>query len=170
MIKLINLLIESASKNYNIYCDLDGVLCDFDKQFEASSNGIKCKDFEQKYGIEAFWELITKQGTHFWSEMDWMPEGKQLWDYIKKYNPIILSAPSRDDSSKIGKKMWVDKYMPNTKLILASRQDKKTYAGPKNILIDDRKDNILSWVEAEGNGIVYVSTSQTIEDLKKFNL
>jgi len=170
MIKLLNLLKEAVTTKYTIFCDLDGVLCNFDKQFESISGGITPKDYELEYGIEAFWKIITDEGSEFWSTMEWMPEGKRLWNYIKPYNPILLSAPSRDESSKIGKELWRDKNIPGVKLVLASRQDKKTYADPTHILIDDRKDNITSWIEAGGVGIVYVSTSQTIEKLKSLGL
>jgi hypothetical protein len=170
MIKLLNLFKESISSKYTIFCDMDGVICNFDKQFESISGGISCKDFEQKYGIEAFWKLITEKGSYFWASIEWMPDGKELWDYIKKHNPFLLTAPSRDVSSKIGKEEWVNKQIPSTKLIFASRQDKKKYADPTHILIDDRKDNVQSWVNAGGIGIVYVSTPQTIKELKTFGL
>jgi PAS domain-containing protein len=169
MIKLLNILKEAVTKKYTIFCDMDGVICDFDKQFEKLT-GIIPKEYEQKYGIEAFWKVITDEGSEFWSTMEWMPGGKQLWDYIKPHKPILLSAPSRAESSKIGKELWRDKQIPGTKLVLASRQDKKTYADPTHILIDDRKDNIDSWVEAGGIGIQYLSTSQTIEKLKSLGL
>lgn len=169
MIKLLNILKEAVTTKYTIFCDMDGVICDFDRQFEELTK-MAPKEFEQKYGIEEFWKVITDEGSEFWSTMKWMPEGKQLWDYIKPHKPILLSAPSRAESSKIGKELWRDQQIPGTKLVLASRQDKKTYADPTHILIDDRKDNITSWVEAGGVGIQYLSTSQTIEKLKSLGL
>ncbi len=166
MIKLLNILKEAVSTEKHIFCDMDGVLCNFDKQFELLT-GLIPKEYEKKYGIEAFWKVITDEGSKFWSTLEWMPGGKELWDYIKKYKPILLSAPSRDQSSKIGKELWRDKQIPGTKLILAPRQDKQLYAGPDHILIDDRGDNIQSWMDAGGIGIQYLSASQTIKDLQK---
>jgi hypothetical protein len=32
---------------------------------------------------------------------------------------LLLSSPSTSESSRIGKRLWVKKYMPSTKLILA---------------------------------------------------
>lgn len=167
MVKLFNLLKEVVSNKHSIFSDMDGVLFDFDKQFSKVSGGIIPRDYEKQYGIEAFWKLVDSEGVDFWANMEWMPEGKQLWEYIKKFNPSILSAPSKSDSSKIGKQICVDKHMPGTKLIFASRQDKKNYASPTHILIDDREDNINSWVEAGGIGVVYLSTAQTVDELKK---
>lgn len=162
--------LQQPQTKYQIYCDLDGVLCDFDKRFEEFSKGISPKQYDQKYGLTSFWELITKQGVEFWSNMEWMPEGRQLWDYIKKYKPSILSAPSRESSSRYGKRLWVNENIPGTPLILANREAKKNYAGKNKILIDDRRDNCDEWVYEGGIAIQFESTSQTINDLKQLGL
>jgi hypothetical protein len=99
-----------------------------------------------------------------------MPDGKQLWDYIKPYNPQLLSAPSRDESSKIGKFVWVKRNVPGTKLILRSAERKQEFATPNSILIDDRADNIQRWKDAGGIGIHHTSASDTIQQLKKIGL
>jgi len=90
----------AQTSQYKIYCDMDGVLCDFDRRFEQFG-GMGPKEYESKYGNKKFWELINnKVGAQFWAKMPWMPQGKQLWDYISKYNPILLSAPSMHPSSR----------------------------------------------------------------------
>jgi len=50
---------------YKIYCDMDGVLCDFDRRFEQFG-GMSPKEFESKYGTKKFWELIDKIGIHYY--------------------------------------------------------------------------------------------------------
>ncbi len=154
---------------YKIYCDMDGVLCDFDRRFEQFG-GMSPKAYESEYGIKQFWALIDDAGEQFWSKMPWMPEGKQLWTYISKYKPYLLSAPSREYSSRYGKKLWVQENIPGTKLILAKRENKRDYANRKSILIDDRTDNINDWNTAGGIGILFTSTSQTINELKELGL
>ena len=81
--------------------------------------------------------MIDNQiGVSFWSNMPWMPEGELLWDYIKKYNPILLSSPSENNESRLGKRLWVEthinKYLPpastKTELILAARHNKQDYS------------------------------------------
>jgi hypothetical protein len=160
---------EALKLQYKIYCDMDGVICDFDKRFEQFG-GMSPKEYIDKYGEKKFWEIIDKVGETFWSKMAWMPEGKILWAYISKYNPIILSAPSLDYSSRYGKKLWVQNNIPGAKLILAKRENKKDYAKAKSILIDDREDNINEWKAAKGIGILFTSTQQTIDELKKIGL
>ncbi len=99
-----------------------------------------------------------------------MPGGKELWAYLKPFNPILLSAPSREESSRIGKAVWVKHKIPGTKLILRYAKQKQQLATPKSILIDDRQINIDQWEAAGGVGILHTSTSSTIEQLKKLGL
>jgi hypothetical protein len=102
--------------------------------------------------------------------MDWMPDGETYWKYIKKYNPILLSAPSREESSKLGKRLWVKKNLPGTKLMLAYAKDKQKEAAPNHILIDDRKSNIDEWRANGGIGILHTSAASTIKQLQDLGL
>ena len=135
------------------------------------SNDMRPRDYENKFGKSKFWELIDDTvGVPFWAGMDWMPDGKIYWDYIEKYDPISLSAPSRKDESRYGKRIWKKRNMPATKMILAYAKDKKNYANSTSILIDDREENINQWEEAGGIGILHTSASSTIAQLKKLGL
>ncbi len=153
---------------YTIYCDMDSVLVDFDLGYQELT-GITTQQADAN-GVEAFWEPLTKAGAKFWITLQWMPDGKQLWDYIKKYNPILLSAPSREESSKLGKRVWVKRELPGVKLILKYASQKQEYASPTSILIDDRQKNIDQWEAAGGIGILHTSTANTIEQLKQLSL
>ena len=153
---------------HKIYCDMDGVLVDFEKGYEElTGRNIKGQHVS---GGPDFWDPITKAGASFWVKLAWMPDGKQLWEYIKPYTPVLLSAPSREESSRIGKYVWVKREMPGTKLILRSAERKQEFATPQSILIDDRKDNIERWKEAGGIGIYHTSAADTIQQLKKLGL
>ena len=163
--------VSSKDMDYIIYTDMDGVLSDFDKRFMEFSDGIRPSEYEKNMGREAFWDLIdNKVGVPFWAGMDWMPDGKQYWNYIKKYNPIILSAPSRNNESRYGKRIWKKRNMPDTKMILAYASDKQNYAKSNAILIDDRKKNIDQWKAAGGIGILHISAEDTIRQLKDLGL
>ena len=157
------------TQQYKIYCDMDGVLCDFGRQFKQYFK-MDPKTFESKLGIDKFWELIDGIGYIFWSKIPWMPDGKQLWEYISKYKPTLLSAPSKKASSRYGKRLWVNENIPGTKLIIADREKKQNYSKKNSILIDDRPDTISEWNSRGGIGILFTSTEQTINDLKKLGL
>ena len=152
--------------DYKIYCDMDGVLVDFDKGYKELTGREASFDTPK----EEFWAPIQKAGAAFWIKLQWMPDGKQLWEFIKPYNPQLLSAPSKDESSKIGKFVWVKRNVPGTKLILRSAERKQEFATPNSILIDDRADNIQRWKDAGGVGIHHTSAADTIQQLKDLGL
>jgi hypothetical protein len=145
---------------------MDGVLVDFEKGYKELTG----EDASYNTNPEEFWAPITKAGASFWIKLQWMHDGKQLWEFIKPYNPLLLSAPSREESSKIGKFTWVKRNIPGTKLILRSAERKQEFATPNSILIDDRADNIQRWKDAGGIGIVHTSAADTIQQLKKLGL
>lgn len=152
---------------YKIYCDMDGVLVDFNRAFEKLSNGVYSRTYEEKHGKKAFWDLISKEGAKFWSEMHWTKDGKKLWDYINHPTTELLSAPSQEMSSRVGKARWVGKNLPGVILNLELAKDKKLYASPNNILIDDHPLNISDWINEGGIGVLHTSAKNTIEQLKK---
>ena len=156
--------------DYEIYSDMDGVLTDFDKAFMEVSGGIFPSEYEKSFGKDGFWKLIDAEGAEFWEEMPWMVDGKNYWNYIKEYNPTLLSSPSRSSTSRLGKRLWVKNNLPDTKLILAQAKDKQNYAQSNRILIDDRPSNIDQWRSQGGIGILHTSASDTIKQLKELGL
>ena len=150
------------------------------------SNGMSPSKYESEFGKKAFWDLIKEKGEKFWSEMEWKvdekdPEadekdskktgGKTLWEYIEKYKPIILSAPSFEKSSKDGKEKWINSNLKNVGGIkLVPANEKQKFANPNAILIDDRTSNIQQWIDKGGIGILHTSADETIKQLKKYGL
>ena len=136
---------------YKIYCDMDGVLTDFESRFEHYS-GMSPKEYENKHGTSGFWNLIDVQvGVEFWAGMPWMPRGQELWNFISPYKPDLLTSPSRDNNSRLGKNIWVkNRLNPKPKVIFAYSKDKQRYANENSILIDDKKSNINEWASKGG--------------------
>lgn len=155
---------------YTIYCDMDGVLTDFESRFEHYS-GMRPKEYELKYGPAKFWNLIDVEvGLKFWTGMDWMNNGKALWEFISPYTPSILTSPSKDNTSRLGKNTWVSLNIPSSpKVIFAYSEDKQRYANPASILIDDKKSNIEQWIAKGGIGLrcKYGDTQPVINKLKE---
>ena len=96
-----------------------------------------------------------------------MPDGKDLWNHIKRHFPILLSAPSANPASREGKFKWVYREVPLTPLVLQSAKTKRKHASPNRILIDDREDTIQGWIEDGGEGILHTSAKETIKILKE---
>lgn len=154
-------------ESIKIFCDLDGVLCDFDRQF-VSLFKKSPEDIENKYGKGFFWSLINKKKESYWETMPWMPDGKELWKYISPFKPEILSAPPRTGSQFAiqGKTSWVRREIGNVPLHIVFKKEKRQFAAKNHILIDDHEQNIIDWNEAGGIGILHVNTDTTIEVLK----
>jgi 5'(3')-deoxyribonucleotidase len=153
---------------YRIFCDLDGVIIDFNQGYKDLTN--ITLDKSEHRSDSKFWEPIEKAGYDFWINLKWMSDGHILWNFISPYNPTILSAPSRQVESRIGKHDWVNRELPGTPLILRSAKHKKDFAAPDAILIDDRPENIEGWIQEGGKGILHTSAEETINELiKKYN-
>jgi hypothetical protein len=179
---------EMGGKKYVIFCDMDGVLVDFDKGYKQLT-GISTKEADAQ-GRNEFWKLFGKSlkeknisDKSYWASLDWMPDGKQLWSYISPYNPYVLTAPSinmdipfeeryklENNESMQGKTEWVQRLPNMLKLYFRSAGRKADFAGPNKILIDDRKDTIDAWNANGGIGILHTSTANTIKQLQDLGL
>ena len=157
---------EFTEKEITIFCDMDGVLTDF-------MNGVnKYTGSLEQDAIEKF--LLSDFGTSkkWWVSLDPMPDAMKLWKYISKYEVQILSACPficKDDKTVIaGKKAWVKKHLKPSpsKVNIVQRKDKKTFAAPNHILIDDHIKNTRDFESAGGVGKVHTSAIKTIKQLK----
>lgn len=163
---------EDFFPKYQIYCDMDGVLTNFEKRFidklreegpkyyskEVIAQVTRPKHFEKLEGQEEFWRFIDQYiGLEFWSGMEWMPNGKRLWEFIQPYQPKILSSPSRDNTSRLGKRLWVKEHIAETydtfispEVIFRFGDAKADFANENSILIDDKPSNLEAWKAAGG--------------------
>lgn len=185
---------QNPTKKFRLYCDMDGVLCNFDQRFmdmlkdrgyggkyyrEEELKGIESpSDFETKMGKEEFWKFIDEIcGKKFWAEMDWTPGGQQLWHAISKYEPSLLTAPSRNMISRIGKRAWAKQHLspsPETIVFKYSMYKQQQAEGDvakglEPILIDDRRDIIDRWQDAGGIGIHHPKNGDPSEVIKRIN-
>lgn len=168
---------EKAS-GLQIYCDMDGVLCNFDARFQYYFD-MGPDEFREKWGKKAMEDKISEAGMQFWAGMEWMPGGRELWSVIGKRNPIILSSPGEYNQSKEGKTAWIEKNLnPQPKSVIFKRSGKKHEVlkgkSPqeikRSILIDDYYRNILPWKEMGGIGLYYKSAQQVLDILAKFRI
>jgi len=166
------------SRGIQIYCDMDGVLCDFDARFEHFYNKSPL-EYRKQYRPEKSNEYLTKAvdevGITFWSKMNWMPGGKELWSIIGKYNPIILTSPGKFDYAEKGKLEWINNNLnPQPKdVIFAQSGNKhlKMVTNPKNsILIDDYWPNLAPWKALGGIAIMHKDINKTKSILEKFGI
>lgn len=166
--KLVDLLLEESDfiPKYQIYCDMDGVLTDFETRFvtllrkegpkyyskATIAQVTRPKHFDKLEGTEEFWKFIDQYiGVEFWSKMEWMPNGKALWNFIQPYNPKILTSPSEDNTSRLGKRLWVkDNLVPAPEVLFRFGEAKSDFANENAILIDDKPSNLEAFAAKGG--------------------
>ena len=181
LLDLYKLITENNVSEYKIYCDMDGVLCDFDEGYKYLTE--KSTDEANAKGKKYFWELfresVGENEKDFWANLPWQPGGENLWTFISPYNPNILSSPAINFSKPqdqqldpnyneaiIGKKEWINKNLYNVgEEIFVPAFQKADSVAPNHILIDDMKKNTDAWEAAGGIAILhknYATTKKTL--------
>ena len=159
-----------------IYCDMDQVLCNFLKGAEkALGKSYTDKDYWNRPESGDKKKELTQNHPHLYRDLEWMPDGKKLWNFISEYNPRILSAAPTEwmPNATKDKHQWLSKNtsIPKKDINIVARKDKRKYAvderGQPAILIDDHPKNIKEWKAAGGIGVHHTSSSKTIAQLKK---
>ena len=151
-----------------IYCDMDGVLADFEKAIIDQIGG--------KFNDNRWQELPDD----FFLNMEPMPDAKKLWGFIGKYDPFILTATPRSSRGPIAaraaedKTKWMKRWfgVSSDRMYPVMRKNKANFAMDgrdkrPNLLIDDHLGNIQEFRKARGIGVHHTSASNTIKQLKE---
>jgi len=136
---------------HTIFCDLDGVLVDFEQGVKDRFN----KPIDE-IKPSLMWGVINKSNT-FFESLPWMPKGRELWDRIKYYHPIILTGVPRGNSTAAQQKIrWCQRELgPDVQVITCATKEKPRFCLSNSILIDDRTDNLNAWNDKGGKFILY---------------
>jgi hypothetical protein len=160
----------AAVQQRKIYVDMDGVIADFNSDFEKFGNDIKKLAASDPETIYEFYRNLKP-----------LTDGMKLVKYLQ-YNNLdfeFLSAPLRkntknddrgSEASKLAKVEWIKHYVPGYEDKVSFTSNKSEYAGSDNILIDDRDTFLKPWIKSGGIGIHYKNYNSTIEELKKILL
>jgi hypothetical protein len=186
--------LKTSSEKYNLHIDLDGVLCNFEKGIVDKVKKVYKKfqdgtasNFEKKHiqkaidkGLDFSLENVKNKtfrnlsfalildDVDYWANLEWMPDGKELWNFVKNYSPKILTSPGTSgvNAAEKGKKIWVKNNLHPAPAEVLVEHDKHIYAGKNNILIDDSEKKINPWINAGGEGILHKNSETTINILK----
>lgn len=136
--------------NKIIFCDLDGVLADFDQGVYALTH-----KYPSQLKSSIMWSMINRS-TDFFETLPWIEEGRQLWEQIKQYDPIILTGIPNTPGAEEQKRAWCARELgPDIHVITCASRDKPKYCVGQSVLIDDRMENIQAWKAKGGNSIFY---------------
>ncbi len=160
--------------NRIIFLDLDGVLADFEGSFRTLF-GISPDSVTDK----ELWGRIDAYGkAKFFSELEWMPDGKELWAFVTQnfIRVKILSALGKSDKidkqTSTGKREWLSHHLPilssDDIILVNNKHHKQHYCKPGDILIDDTESNINEWSKKGGIGILHKTAGETINILKRY--
>jgi len=151
-------------RRFNLFVDLDGCLADFDKGFmEMCGATMPMRETNE----DAAWEAI-KKAPNFWRRLQPMPGAIAFWEFLKPFNPCILTSPSKNDTDRgvIEKRQWVDNWLgTSTPVFFRRAKFKHHLASPDAILIDDFEPNILNWRNAGGHPILHQNIETTKQEL-----
>jgi hypothetical protein len=179
--------LKEENKTYQIYCDMDGVLVNFvasavsyitnklqrgeaeKLKAEIGRDYIESADLNNNQAVKKFMYTELEHHANFWRDLEWMPDGKELWDYIAPGGPYILTSPLKR-GSEIGKQEWIDKNLnpPPEKVFMSHEKYRwANRAGKLNILIDDLSKNTIPWEQAGGVAILHTDTNDTKRELEE---
>jgi len=153
------------NSKYKIYIDMDGVIADWEKQFKTYS-GLPVDTYIASHGKQNQYQFVKKNSPGFYANMDWMDDGKLLYDFLKDL-PIEILSHATDEKAADGKIMWLKNHDIKAKTNLVKhREDKAKFASPTAILIDDRPETIEEFNKAGGIGLLHTNAIDTINKLK----
>jgi len=186
----------SSSSEYKIYCDLDGVLVDFDAGVRNISGGRSPDDFPNS---SMMWSAIGR-ADRFYANLPWTSDGKALWNVLVTHipTPNILTGVPMSNKSREEKFAWCKRELAGDglvinhvdlagkksshELITGRRKDNtpgvvnvitcwsknKHYESKRNhVLIDDRLALKDEWEKAGGLFIHHTSTQRTLAMLQE---
>ena len=138
-------------KRLVIYCDMDGVLADFDKVPNAVARYKNEESFF--FNLEPIAENVNAI--------------KQL---IKQGYQVKILSKSPHEKADYDKRLWLEKYLPEIKIeniIFARPEQKKIdfvneFEKTFSLLLDDYEKNIYEW--REQNGIALTITKENTRE------
>ena len=146
-----------------VFLDMDGVLADFFAEYAKLAGmppGSTYRDVPPAKNDPTLNKMV---GTDFFYRLPKFPVADKIVELSVKlfggYN--ICSSPLRGDheNSGVQKTRWIKEHLPvqPKHIYIESRKEKHAVQpdGTPNILIDDRKDNIIKWEAAGGIGIKF---------------
>jgi len=142
------------------------VMANFDKRVKQLTGKLPFKQSD-----EAMWAAIKKD-PDFYEKLELHDDAMELWNFIKDYDVEVLTGIPKQErgfrNADVHKKDWVKrKISPTLKTNTVYAAQKKDFATPDSILIDDMNKNINAWIEAGGIGIRHTSTASTLKQLKE---
>jgi hypothetical protein len=154
-----------------VYCDLDGVLVDFNGKFKETF-GEDPDVFEKNNGARGFWKSIENRGPEYWSTMNWLPNAKRIWYYLLdnfEEVEILTGSPFglAGQYAKEGKNKWCKRELGNVKVNHKQGRLKWEFSNENTLLVDDTEKVVNLWLEkGKGEAILHKDIMETLKKLE----
>lgn len=145
-----------------LFVDMDGVIADFDAGYEQLTG-----KSPKKTDDNVDWKIIHESGG-FYRDLPPMPDFKDLWGFVKHFEPIILTGiPTSVPSAADDKRAWVTKHIGISQPLITCLSKNKSLhmKNPGDILIDDWEKYMHVWTGKGGKWITHTDAASTIEKL-----
>ena len=140
---------------YSLFIDLDGVLCDFDGAVRAVF-GRNPDELDPR----DMWRRLART-PGFYENLEWLPDGRELWNHVAGYSPTILTGLPRGSWAEPQKRAWCRRELganvPVITCMSREKTEKARQATPEAaamVLVDDRISVGERW-EAAGNLFIH---------------
>ncbi len=153
---------------YKLFVDLDGVLVDF----ESGVLRVTGRRVEEQSPREMWSALARSRG--FYDSLDWLPDGRELWDFCLRHEPTILTGLPFGNWAAPQKLSWCARELgPDVPVITCFSRQKAARAreacpdGLQPVLVDDRARLRDSFEEAGGVFVHHRTSAESIIALKE---
>ena len=147
-----------------IFLDCDGVLADFDAG-AAAILGLSSAAFEKRHGPREFWKRLAA-APDFFGDLPVMADARELYDAVRRHDPIILTGMPRGTWAEPQKRRWAERHFPGVPVITTMAALKHEHRHPGDVLIDDRDKHRHLWEREGGVFIHHKSARSSIEELR----
>merc|ERR1711865_948175 len=113
----------------HIFCDLDGVLVDFDRGV-LETTGYSPQEWEHwEENRSSMWRLLAWQ-RGFFARLPWTDDGRELWRFLEPLCPSILTGSPRGNWAKPQKQAWCEYHLklPKRRVNVVAAGQKRQYA------------------------------------------
>jgi len=114
--------------------------------------------------------LFDGQGRAFWRSLEWLPEGKSVFKMCEGLfgnRMCLLTNPHDGEGVVDGRKDWIKREIPHMSKRVLIGACKEMCATPDTILIDDFEENIITWRNAGGIGVLMPSPWNSLHQQTK---
>jgi hypothetical protein len=150
-----------------LFVDLDGVLADFDSAVKRITGA-----YPSELDVKSMWSQLARTDG-FYEHLDWMPDGRELWNAVRDLSPTILTGLPLGRWAEPQKRAWCARELgPEVPVITclsrnkAKRAREVTPERATPVLVDDRERLREAWEGIGGIFVHHTSARSSIERIE----